>query len=122
MAKQRTLGELVWKITGDTTDVNRKFKQTNQEAQGLGTTVKNTGSLIQSAFKGAAFVAVTAFTKTLITAASEAEETRNKFNVTFSSISEQANAAAENLQESFGLSSQASQQLLSDTGDLLRGS
>lgn len=57
----------------------------------------------------------------MIKAAIDAEETANKFGVTFSSISKDANAAAKELRNSFGLSSQESQKLLADTGDLLSG-
>jgi hypothetical protein len=57
----------------------------------------------------------------LIKLASDAEETQNKFDVTFSGVKNQADTLAENLEKSFGLSSRAAQGLLSDTGDLLTG-
>ena len=53
--------------------------------------------------------------------ASDFEETQSKFNTVFRDIREQANLTAKNLANDFGLSSRASMQLLSDTGDLLTG-
>ena len=53
--------------------------------------------------------------------ASDAEETSAKFNTVFSDISDAAKESASVLRNSYGLSSTASQQLLSDTGDLLTG-
>lgn len=53
--------------------------------------------------------------------ASDFEETNSKFNTVFSSIQEQAQETADEFDRSFGLSSLAARQLLSDTGDLLVG-
>ncbi len=53
--------------------------------------------------------------------ASDFAETQSKFNTVFKDIQAQANNTAKNLQKNFGLSSRASMQLLSDTGDLLTG-
>lgn len=57
----------------------------------------------------------------LTEAASRANEVNSKFNVTFSEISDRAEAVAKNLQEAYGLSVRESEQLLSSTGDLLTG-
>lgn len=80
---------------------------------------------LKAAVVGVASVAtITAFGRigsSAIRAASDAEETANKFNTVFRDISDDANQAAEEIAKSFGLSSQASQQFLSDTGDLLTG-
>jgi len=56
-----------------------------------------------------------------VKAASDAEETSAKFNTVFRDISEQAKKASETLVNSYGQSQQASQELLSNTGDLLTG-
>tara|TARA_R100000734_G_scaffold2342_1_gene2414 strand:- start:7 stop:2040 length:2034 start_codon:yes stop_codon:yes gene_type:complete len=53
--------------------------------------------------------------------ASDFEETQSKFNTVFKDISDNAQEASKELSSSFGLSSRASMQLLSDTGDLLTG-
>jgi len=111
MALKVLVGDLVWRITGDSTDYNKKVKASEKSGQALLSTMTRVGSLVGGVLFG----------KKLITAASNAEETINKFNVTFKGIGDAANAAASNLSDSFGLSSQKSQQLLSDTADLLQG-
>lgn len=57
----------------------------------------------------------------MIKAASDAEETETKFAVVFASVSEAAEATAERLVKSFGMSRTGAKQLLGDTGDLLTG-
>lgn len=56
-----------------------------------------------------------------VKAASDAEETASKFETVFRDISASAQESANLLRDSYGLSRQASQALLSDTGDLLTG-
>jgi len=53
--------------------------------------------------------------------ASDFEETQSKFNTVFRDISDSAKKSADDLKTNYGLSSRASMQLLSDTGDLLTG-
>lgn len=56
-----------------------------------------------------------------IKAASDAEETRSKFQTVFRDIGDSAEQGANRLRTSFGLSGTAARQLLGDTGDLLTG-
>jgi hypothetical protein len=56
-----------------------------------------------------------------IKSGSDAEEASSKFNTVFKSIQKTANDAADDLSKSFGLSANASKELLGDTGDLLTG-
>jgi len=56
-----------------------------------------------------------------VKAASDAEETSSKFNTVFRDVSKAAQESADTLRNAYGLSSNASKQLLSDTGDLLTG-
>jgi hypothetical protein len=111
------IGELVWKITGDTRDIDKSLKSTDAKMSKFGKTVA-------AAFSVAAVVAFgkAAFEvgKRLVTLASNAEETANKFNVVFDGVSRASEAAAE-LAENYGLSTEASQDLLSSTADLLQG-
>ena len=58
---------------------------------------------------------------TAVKLASDFEETQSKFNTVFKDIRSDADLTAKNLSDNFGLSSKASLQLLSDTGDLLTG-
>lgn len=115
------IGELVWKITGDNTQFNKATADTSKKAQGLSKDLTKYGSLIKTAMTSAAVAGLVAVGKKLVETASAAEETANKFNVTFSTIKDQADAVAKSLADNYGLSSQASQQLLADTGDLLSG-
>lgn len=84
----------------------------------FGRSVEATGRGLSS-FIGTA--AVGGFFAKIISDASEAEETVNKFNVVFAQSADAAGAAARNLADNFGLSTQAAQGLLGDTGDLLTG-
>lgn len=59
--------------------------------------------------------------KQVITLSSDAEETASKFGTVFKDALNDANVATKELVENYGLSSNASKKLLSDTGDLLSG-
>ena len=112
-----TLGELVWKITGDNANFDKSMSQTDKK---LGKTKKSFLSF-STVIKGAVVAAIGLMGKKLIGLASDAEETSNKFAVTFGEISDKADQVAKDLADSYGLSSLASKRLLSDTGDLLTG-
>ena len=56
-----------------------------------------------------------------VQAASDAEETLNKFSVVFQDVGDEATKAAETLAQNFGLAGSKAQELLADTGDLLTG-
>lgn len=56
-----------------------------------------------------------------IKAASESEETFNKFAVVFGDVRDEADATANNLAMNFGLANDKAKELLSGTGDLLTG-
>ena len=111
------IGELVWKITGDTKNIDKSLKSTDSK-------MAKFGKSVVAAFSVAALVlfAKKAYDvgKVLIGAASDAEETANKFGVVFNGLTDAAEAA-DNLAESYGLSHEASQNLLSGTADLLQG-
>jgi hypothetical protein len=53
--------------------------------------------------------------------ASDAEETVNKFNVIFGPVIERANTAVLDLDKNFGLTAGSARQMMSGTGDLLKG-
>ena len=57
----------------------------------------------------------------MVMVASDAEEINAKFNTAFKGIEKSANATAEALADSFGLSIITAEKLLSGTGDLLKG-
>lgn len=112
------LGELYYRITGETSDLNKALTKADQGARNTGKSFAKLGGIITSALS---IVALTKFSKASIKAASDAEETRNKFNVTFRDVRRQADLVAENITKNYGVSRQESQKLLSNTGDLLTG-
>lgn len=59
--------------------------------------------------------------KSFITAASDAEESRQKFGVVFKDIAAEAEKTADKLAKGFGLAGTTARELLGDTGDLLTG-
>lgn len=56
-----------------------------------------------------------------VKAASDAEETKTKFQTVFKDIGESAATAAGDLRDNFGLARSSAQKLLGDTGDMLTG-
>jgi len=59
--------------------------------------------------------------KSLVTAASDATETTNKFNTVFEKVKDKANSVASAFAKSFGVAESTSRKLLGATGDLLVG-
>lgn len=115
------LGNLIWKITGDTRDFDKSIKGTETKMSGLAKTAGGLSKFLPAAFAGLSLAAAVNFGKKIVGLASDFEETENKFRVVFSSLESQAQVAAQSLEDNFGLSSLAARQLLSDTGDLLTG-
>jgi hypothetical protein len=64
---------------------------------------------------------IVAFGAMAVKAASDSEETFSKFATVFRDVGANADEAFKSLRDNYGLSSKASKQLLSDTGDLLTG-
>jgi len=118
MAGAYNIGKLVWQITGDTSGIKRSLSDTENSAKKTAGTLSGIASTIKSAF---AIGAVVMFGKSIAKAASDAQETSQKFGVVFSKIQDDAQKAAKSLQEEFNFSSQAAMELLSGTGNLLQG-
>lgn len=114
------LGDMVWKITGESTQFNKAVADSEKKANRFGQGVSKIGGVIARGF-AVASTAIAAVGIASLKAASDAEETDNKFNVVFSTIKDQAARVATDLQKNYGLSSKASKALLSDTSDLLAG-
>jgi len=117
----RIIDQLVYKIDADNSGFNKGVATSEAKAKGFSKAANVAFTAL--AVGGASLLINKAVQmgREFVDAASDAEETANKFNVTFSDIREEADATAQALSDSFGLSSQKSQQLLSDTGDLLTG-
>ena len=104
MAGAYNIGKLVWQITGDTSGIKRSLSDTENSAKKTAGTLSGIGSTIKSAF---AIGAVVLFGKSIAKAASDAQETSQKFGVVFSKIQGDAQKAAKSLQEEFNFSSTA---------------
>jgi hypothetical protein len=115
--------------------VNRQFKSikrsSDRASKSVGAFARRARSSFAAFGKGAAkagAIATAALTvpigllgKRLITTASDADETANKFAEVFKGIGPSANKAVADLSSSFKLATSTSQELLSNTGDLLVG-
>lgn len=96
-----------------------------RESQNAAQSLTKLGNTAVTALKGFATAYVVTrineLRKELVQAGSDAEETANKFNVVFATVSERATQAADNLRLNYGLSREGAQAALSSVGDLLSG-
>lgn len=117
----RIIEQLVYKITGDSTSFDKSINNTSNNV----TKFSKIATVALTALSVGAIVGVTKRVVEMgaefVKVASSAQETSNKFKVTFSGIKAEADSVAKNLSDNFGLSSQKSEELLSNTGDLLTG-
>lgn len=136
---QRSMGAVRKQMSGvarQIDNVGRKFVTTfkTKATAALAATKRKLDSLSRSSKKlsknlratAAGFVAFTTLpvaflVRSFVNAASNAEETRSKFNTVFSDIRSQADMTANNLGKNFGLSGTKARELIGDTGDLLTG-
>ncbi len=116
-----TIGELIWRIEADTSDFDSNVNNSADTAESMGDKLTTVGKAAIAGFTALIVAGAAEMSKELINAASDAEETANKFNVVFESMADEADAAANALSDGFGLSSTAAKTLLGDTGDLLTG-
>lgn len=120
------LGDLVWRVTGETRDFDRDIRRTDQRMGRFGKTSGATTATLAK-FAGGALAAaavlrgVARASAQAARDASAAEETYAKFGTVFEDVAGEAERAADNLAESFGLAGSTARALLGDTGDLLTG-
>lgn len=126
-----TAGELVWKITGDNSGLDRELKKTDTAVKKTGesvdkTTKKVSGmstSLKVGLAAAAAFAAVKLkqFFSKAIDDASEAAETAQKFGNVYVNIKDQAIAAAKEMANTANVSLTESKAMLATAGNVLTG-
>ena len=105
------------KVAKTTERMKKKIKEAGKAFAAFSVKMRKAGKMLTvGATLPIAFLA-----NSLKNAARDAGETESKFGTVFSSISEKANKVAANLAKNYGLASDKSKQLLSDTGDLLSG-
>lgn len=98
------------RLDDQVTRVQRNLQATAQVAVDIGTKLTLGITVPFGLLSGAA-----------LKAASDSEETLNKFSVVFQDVSNDAEMAAQSLAEGFGLAQDKAKGLLADTGDLLTG-
>jgi hypothetical protein len=108
--------------------IDRSTKKADRSMQKFALRAKKAFSTVAAKATRAGAVMTAALTlpisllgKNMISAASDAEETANKFKEVFKGIDTESSAAVKNLGNSFKLATSTSQELLSSTGDLLVG-
>jgi len=97
----------------DETQLNKYANKTKQVSKNLRNVGKRMSLFVTLPILGA--------TGAMVKAASEAEEVGSKFSVVFSKIENDANKAAKNLRNNYGLASSSAKNLLANTADLLTG-
>ena len=117
MAERQELGEASVKITADDSALNKSLNRIEKNLAAAGKRMQSLGRTLSLSVT----TPIVALGALSIKAASDAEETASKFAVVFKAVGTDAEVAAKRLKDSYGLSSKASKQLLSDTGDLLTG-
>jgi len=120
-----TIASLIVNLIANSDRFSAGMRKGKTELTALEARLKTTQSVMSGfgAALGAMGISVSAglILRSSIKAASDAAETASKFQVVFRDIASSAQAAADTLDKSYGLSGRASQQLLADTGDLLTG-
>lgn len=98
-------------------DFQSKLEQVNKAVQKTGAKMTSMGKSLSIGLT----LPILAMGAASLKAASDAEETFSKFDTVFRDVRGSAEESFKVLREQYGLSSTASKQLLSDTGDLLTG-
>ena len=105
--------------------LDKNFKVATKSAiegvRKLNKTIFSLKGAVAAAGIGFATKQVADFGNELLKAASDAEETANKFNVVFRGIEEDANKATDAIRTGFFLSREEAQKLVSNTADILTG-
>jgi hypothetical protein len=123
----RSLGDLFWRITGDTSQFDKSVKDTRTEAQKLDKdATKSFGSIKLSSIAmgvatSAVFIKTIGFLKDSAIAAINAQETFSKFDVVFSQMGSAAESAAMQFKDSFDLAEVTAKKMIADTGNILTG-
>lgn len=89
----------------------------SQRMREIGVSIRNAGLKMTAV----ATLPLVLLSRSMIKAASDAEETQNKFNVVFRSIEGDANRMADGFAKDFGVANSTAREMLSSTGDLLTG-
>lgn len=114
---QETYNRALKKVQDNLDLTENKMRNMGQTLVGIGQSMKSVGTTMSIALT----VPIVAAGAGAVMAASDAEETASKFAVTFSEVETQANAAAQELDDFYQMSSTGAKRALANTGDLLAG-
>lgn len=119
------LGAMRVEIVGDNSKLDKSIKESEKKTEKFGKSTAKLGANLGKLFAGIGFALVVKkiadIGKAVISAASDAEETRNKFNVVFASVADAAAAASLRIQDEFKLSESTTENFLSGVGDITSG-
>jgi len=119
------LGKLAVKIIADNSEFDKGIDKSKKETDSFDKKLTSLSGTVKKLLGAGALIALAGKIKDIgvasINAASDAQETQNKFNVVFSSMATDANNMAIELSKSYGLSQQGAKDMLAGTGDLLVG-
>lgn len=104
-------------IVGNLDELERAISNAESSLNKFASKAKSIGTNLSVAVT----LPIVAIGSAAVSAASDFEEAGSKYQTVFRDISSEAEQTAKDLEDSFGLSSLASRQLLGDTGDLLTG-
>ena len=111
------LGNLVWRVTGDTRNFDKNITATDKKVGGLSSSFK---SFAKTAAAALATVGIVDFGRKAIGAASDVEESINAVNVTFKEGADIVNEYGENAANSVGLARSEFNQLATVVGAQLK--
>lgn len=112
-----SLGELVVDIIANTQQYNKDITKAQKTLTQFGKDAEKVGKNLTRYVT----LPILAVGVASIKLASDAEESRAKFNTAFKGIEDRATETAQTLAREYGLATQTSEKLLGDTGDLLKG-
>lgn len=114
------IGNLVYRITGDTSGIDKSLQSTKSKTEGFGSFMGGWAVKVAGLFAAAFTVdKLVEFDKKLLAVASHSNEVSSRFNNTFPSAIGKANAAVAELTEQYGYSSTAAKEAMSASGGLL---
>lgn len=100
--------------------LNKRLEKQKKKFKNIGDFGKRTAK--QGAVATAAITApIVLMAKSMADAASNAVETRNKFNAVFDDVKDKANKVADSFSKNFGVAKTTAREMIGDTGDLLVG-
>lgn len=112
-----TLASIGINITGDSQELSKAIASATERMETFAKRAGEVGRTLSTRLT----LPIVGLGAVAVKAASDAEETFSKFDTVFRDVAKSADQSFRTLRDQYGLSSKASKQLLSDTGDLLTG-